>query len=87
MDHVTEEVASESLETEQMLFPIRGNMMNKADRGEIVGNEMTKKRWLVCKWCLRMSILWGGVVILCPLRVFEFIFISIRDCSNFGQRY
>jgi len=47
VDHVTEEVASESLETEQMLFPTRGNMMNKADKGEIVGNEMTKKRWLV----------------------------------------
>ena len=44
MDHVTEEVTSESLETEQMLFPVRGNMMSKTDRGEIIGNEMTKKR-------------------------------------------
>lgn len=44
MDHVTEEVASESLETEQMLFPVRGNMMNKADGREIIGNEMTKKK-------------------------------------------
>lgn len=44
VDHVTVEAASESLETQQMSFPVRGNMMNKADGEKRIGNQVTKRR-------------------------------------------
>lgn len=59
-------------------------MINKGEGGGRIGNQITKRRWLV--WIGVWEFQYWGII-LCPARVFKFIFISIREWWKFEQRY